>query len=62
MKAIEWIKKFTGKLLGGKVNTPGAGESPGVLAIVIPIAPGKKKVSRVLDGLGVIRLPEHWRN
>jgi hypothetical protein len=57
MKAIEWVKKLGSKLLGKKVNIPAAGG----LAIVT-LAPIKKEGSLVLDGFGVIQLPEHWRN
>ena len=63
MKAIEWVKKnLSSKLLGNKVNTPAAGEYLGGLVIVTTIKPDGKEGSLVLDGLGVIQLPEHWRN
>jgi len=58
MNAIDWVKKLRSKLLGKKVNTPASGGLAGVTPIVL----NKKQGSMVLDGVGVIQLPEHWRN
>ena len=62
MNALTWIKMLRSKFLGKKENTPAAGEHAGGLEIVTPIALIKNEGSLVLDGLGVIQLPEHWRN
>jgi len=62
MNAIAWIKKLRSKLLGKQANTPATGKHAGGLATITVIAPIKKGGSLVLDGLGIIQLPEHWRN
>jgi hypothetical protein len=62
MKAIAWVKKLGGKLLGKKANMPAAEDYTGGLANVTSIAPDKKEVPLGLVGAGVIQLPEHWRN
>ena len=62
MNAKELVKKFSSKLLGKKVNMPVADEIGGGLANVTSSASDKKEVPLALVGIGVIQLPEHWRN
>jgi hypothetical protein len=61
MNALALIKKLGIKLLGKKVNTPATDEYGGGLAN-ITLAPEDKKAPLVLDGLGIIKLHENWRN
>jgi len=61
MNALTWFKKL-GDKLSKKENAPAAGEQVGGLEIITPIALIKNEGSLVLNGLGVIQLPEHWRN
>ena len=59
MKASELVKKLGSKLLGKNVK-PSAGETNHAAAQVAPDA--KAPGIALLDRLGVIQLPENWRN
>lgn len=61
MKAMKWVKKLGVKLLGKKANSPADDIYSGGLAN-LTAGTSKKKSPLVLDGLGAIQLPEHWRN
>jgi len=59
MNAKELVKKLGNKILGKKVNTSAAGD---VETVIPTAAQMKMQEIMLLDGLGVIRLHENWRN
>jgi hypothetical protein len=61
MKALALVKLLGSKLLGKKVNMPATDEYGGGLAN-INLAPDKKQVPLVFNGMGTIKLPDHWQN
>jgi hypothetical protein len=62
MKATEMIKKLGG-LFGKKATTSAAGQYPGSVETLVPVAPDEKPPEiPLLDRLGVIQLHQHWRN
>jgi hypothetical protein len=62
MKAFEFFRKLIRKLRPVKVTKPAGEAYGGALVFITQTSPDGNIQTTVLDGLGVIRLPDHWRN
>ena len=60
MNALALVKKLGVKLLGKKATTPATDYGGGLANITK--APDKKDGPLLFNGMGIIKLPEHWQN